>query len=143
MGLGAVTVPYHLDEDRGWELHVEELHRALEEAKGFCNPAALYVINPGNPTGMNNHAMVHGGRVSCVGNTLLPVGQVQSRKSMEEVIRFVSEKKLFLLADEVGVSQRGAGIRPPPTSVCSSTLGLPRTRFWPKERVSLLQEGFV
>ncbi|XP_056913870.1 alanine aminotransferase 1-like [Takifugu flavidus] len=78
MGLGAVSVPYHLDEDRGWELQVEELHRALEEAKGICNPAALYITNPGNPT-----------------------GQVQSRKSMEEVIRFASEKKLFLLADEV------------------------------------------
>lgn len=54
-GLGAVSVPYHLDEDRGWELRVEELHRALEEAKGICNPAALYITNPGNPTGMENH----------------------------------------------------------------------------------------
>lgn len=51
-GLGAVSVPYHLDEDRGWELQVEELHRALEEAKGICNPVALYITNPGNPTGM-------------------------------------------------------------------------------------------
>lgn len=31
----------------------------------------------------------------------LPLGQVQSRKSIQEVIQFVSEKRLFLLADEV------------------------------------------
>uniref|UniRef100_A0A3B4WYF6 Aminotransferase class I/classII domain-containing protein n=1 Tax=Seriola lalandi dorsalis TaxID=1841481 RepID=A0A3B4WYF6_SERLL len=49
-------------------------------SSSFCNPVALYVINPGNPS-----------------------GHVQSRKSMQEVIRFVSEKRLFLLADEVAV----------------------------------------
>uniref|UniRef100_A0A3P9M2U8 alanine transaminase n=1 Tax=Oryzias latipes TaxID=8090 RepID=A0A3P9M2U8_ORYLA len=77
-GLGGVVVPYYLSEERGWELQVEELHRALESCKGACHPIALYVINPGNPA-----------------------GQVQSRKSMQEVIRFASEKRLFLLADEV------------------------------------------
>ncbi|XP_037538115.1 alanine aminotransferase 2-like [Nematolebias whitei] len=77
-GMGAVAIPYHLNEEQGWTLQVEELQRALEAAKGLCNPVALYVINPGNPA-----------------------GHVQSRKSMEEVIHFVSEKKLFLLADEV------------------------------------------
>ncbi|XP_070775049.1 alanine aminotransferase 2-like [Enoplosus armatus] len=76
--LGAVSVPYYLSEEQGWELQAEELHRALESAKGVCNPAVLYAINPGNPS-----------------------GHVQSRKSMQEVIRFVSEKRLFLLADEV------------------------------------------
>lgn len=50
--MGAVPVPYYLDEEQGWELQVEELHRALESAKGICKPAALYIINPGNPTGM-------------------------------------------------------------------------------------------
>uniref|UniRef100_A0A8C7ZZ94 alanine transaminase n=1 Tax=Oryzias sinensis TaxID=183150 RepID=A0A8C7ZZ94_9TELE len=77
-GLGGVVIPYYLSEERGWELQVEELHRALESCKGACHPIALYVINPGNPA-----------------------GQVQSRKSMQEVIRFASEKRLFLLADEV------------------------------------------
>ncbi|XP_010764511.1 alanine aminotransferase 2-like [Notothenia coriiceps] len=76
--LGGVTVPYCLSEEQGWELQVEELHRALDSAKGVCNPVALYVINPGNPA-----------------------GYVQSRKTMQEVIRFASEKRLFLLADEV------------------------------------------
>lgn len=50
-GLGADVVPYYLSEEQGWELQVEELHRALESAKGVCNPVALYVVNPGNPDG--------------------------------------------------------------------------------------------
>ncbi|XP_022062812.2 alanine aminotransferase 2-like [Acanthochromis polyacanthus] len=76
--LGAAVVPYFLSEEHGWALQVEELQRALESAKGGCNPIALYVINPGNPA-----------------------GYVQSRKSIQEVIRFASEKRLVLLADEV------------------------------------------
>ncbi|XP_059199751.1 alanine aminotransferase 2-like isoform X2 [Centropristis striata] len=78
MKVGAVTVPYYLSEEQGWELQMAELHRALESAKGVCNPVALYIINPGNPAGC-----------------------VQSRKSMQDVIQFASEKRLFLLADEV------------------------------------------
>ncbi|XP_077374964.1 alanine aminotransferase 1 [Festucalex cinctus] len=76
--LGGALVPYFLDEEHGWELRADELRRALASARGACRPVALYVINPGNPT-----------------------GHIQSRKSMEEVIRFVAENKLFLLADEV------------------------------------------
>lgn len=49
--LGAVVVPYYLNEEQGWKLQVEELDRALEAAKGVYNPVALYVINPGNPSG--------------------------------------------------------------------------------------------
>ncbi|MGH0132856.1 UNVERIFIED_CONTAM: hypothetical protein FKN15_050904 [Acipenser sinensis] len=74
-----VILPYHLSEEQGWELEIEELQRALRTARGQkCSPRVLYVINPGNPT-----------------------GQVQSRKSIEEVIRFAAEEKLFLMADEV------------------------------------------
>ncbi|KAM3866201.1 alanine aminotransferase 2-like [Diretmus argenteus] len=76
-GLGGAIVPYYLNEELCWELQIDELRRALQSAKGVCNPVALYVINPGNPT-----------------------GHIQSRKSMEEVIQFVSQEKLFLLADE-------------------------------------------
>ncbi|XP_061588369.1 alanine aminotransferase 1-like [Cololabis saira] len=76
--LGGVTVPYFLNEEQGWTLQVEELHRALESAKGVCNPVALYVVNPGNPT-----------------------GHLQTRKSIQEVIQFAAENRLFLLADEV------------------------------------------
>ncbi|KAK1173897.1 alanine aminotransferase 2-like [Acipenser oxyrinchus oxyrinchus] len=76
---GGVMLPYHLSEEQSWELEIEELQRALRTARGQkCSPRVLYVINPGNPT-----------------------GQVQSRKSIEEVIRFAAEEKLFLMADEV------------------------------------------
>ncbi|XP_028282614.1 alanine aminotransferase 2 isoform X2 [Parambassis ranga] len=78
VGMGGETIPYYLTEEQGWALQVEELQRALDSAQGVCKPVALYVINPGNPA-----------------------GHVQSRKSIQEVIRFVSEKRLFLLADEV------------------------------------------
>ncbi|XP_061111965.1 alanine aminotransferase 2-like [Conger conger] len=75
---GTVMVPYHLCEEEGWCLKVEELRRVLHAARSHCSPRALYVINPGNPT-----------------------GHIQSRESIEDVIRFAAEEKLFLLADEV------------------------------------------
>lgn len=50
--MGGVPVSYYLDEEQGWELQVEELHRALESAQEICKPVALYVINPGNPAGI-------------------------------------------------------------------------------------------
>ncbi|XP_048371644.1 alanine aminotransferase 2 [Sphaerodactylus townsendi] len=76
--LDAVQVNYYLDEANCWALNVNELRRSLEEAKAYCNPKVLCIINPGNPT-----------------------GQVQSRKCIEDVIHFAWEEKLFLLADEV------------------------------------------
>ncbi|XP_048018982.1 alanine aminotransferase 2-like [Megalobrama amblycephala] len=75
---GAVIIPYYLCEEQGWTLQVEELRRALHAGRRTCNPVALYICNPGNPT-----------------------GHIQSRKSIEEVIRFAAEERLFLLADEV------------------------------------------
>nr|XP_015209553.1 PREDICTED: alanine aminotransferase 2-like isoform X3 [Lepisosteus oculatus] len=76
--VGGAIVPYHLSEEQGWDMQVNELRRALQTARGHCSPRALYIINPGNPT-----------------------GHVQSRESIEEVIRFAAEEKLFLLVDEV------------------------------------------
>ncbi|VDD75814.1 unnamed protein product [Mesocestoides corti] len=74
----AYQINYYLDESKNWSLEVSELERAIKEAKENCKPRALVVINPGNPT-----------------------GQVLSRQSMEEVIRFVKRHGLVLLADEV------------------------------------------
>lgn len=71
-------VGYYLDESTNWGLEISELERAYEEGKKLCNPKALVVINPGNPT-----------------------GNVLSRENIENVIRFAHEKKLFLFADEV------------------------------------------
>lgn len=76
--LGAVQINYYLDEDNCWSLDINELRRALQEAKKHCSPRALCIINPGNPT-----------------------GQVQSRQCIEDVIRFAAEENLFLMSDEV------------------------------------------
>ncbi|XP_077127625.1 alanine aminotransferase 2 isoform X4 [Ranitomeya variabilis] len=76
--LGAVQVNYYLDEENCWALNVTELQRALHEARKHCDPKVLCIINPGNPT-----------------------GQVQSRKCIEDVIRFAAEENLFVMADEV------------------------------------------
>ncbi|XP_048886834.1 alanine aminotransferase 2 [Brienomyrus brachyistius] len=76
--LEAVQVNYYLDEDHCWALDVNELQRAFHEAKHYCNPKVLCIINPGNPT-----------------------GQVQSRKCIEDVLHFAYEEKLFVMADEV------------------------------------------
>ncbi|KAM4606784.1 alanine aminotransferase 2-like [Polymixia lowei] len=76
--LAAVQINYYLDEDKCWSLDVTELRRSLTAARQHCNPRALCIINPGNPT-----------------------GQVQSRQCIEDVIRFAKEEHLFLMADEV------------------------------------------
>nr|XP_023687976.1 alanine aminotransferase 1-like [Paramormyrops kingsleyae] len=76
--LGAEMVPYYLCEEEGWALRVEELRRAVRASGLHCTPRVLYVINPSNPT-----------------------GNVQSRKIIEEVIRFAAEEKLVIMADEV------------------------------------------
>jgi alanine transaminase len=59
-------------------LDIQELQRTLNEAKTKCNPRALVVINPGNPT-----------------------GQVLTRQNIEEIIKFAYKERLFILADEV------------------------------------------
>lgn len=76
--LNAVQVNYYLDEENCWALDINELRRSLTEARKHCDPKVLCIINPGNPT-----------------------GQVQSRKCIEDVIRFAAEENLFLMADEV------------------------------------------
>ncbi len=48
---GAAIVPYYLCEEQGWMLQVEELRRALHTGRKTCKPVALYICNPGNPTG--------------------------------------------------------------------------------------------
>ncbi|XP_026200605.1 alanine aminotransferase 2-like isoform X4 [Anabas testudineus] len=75
---GVKMVPYELTEERGWAVDVHKLHQALQAARGRCQPKAIYLSNPGNPT-----------------------GHVQDRNSIEEVIRFAAAEKLILLVDEV------------------------------------------
>ncbi|XP_069548346.1 alanine aminotransferase 2-like isoform X1 [Brachyistius frenatus] len=76
--LAAVQINYYLNEENCWSMDISELQRALDEARHYCNPRALCIINPGNPT-----------------------GQVQSRQCIENVIRFAARERLLLMADEV------------------------------------------
>ncbi|XKL63386.1 hypothetical protein PGB90_005750 [Kerria lacca] len=73
-----VQIGYYLNESRNWSLEIEELERAINEAKKTCFPRILVIINPGNPT-----------------------GQVLTKENIEEVIKFAYREKLFLFADEV------------------------------------------
>ncbi|XP_034473708.1 alanine aminotransferase 1 [Drosophila innubila] len=75
---GMKKIDYYLDEDNKWGLNRVELQRAYDKSKNECNPRALVIINPGNPT-----------------------GQVLSRQNIEEIIRFAYDNKLLILADEV------------------------------------------
>jgi len=71
-------ISYYLDEEHNWGVNIDELERSIAEHSSKCKPRLLVVINPGNPT-----------------------GQVQSRKNIEDVIKFAHKHKLLLLADEV------------------------------------------
>uniref|UniRef100_UPI0037E8AA70 alanine aminotransferase 2-like n=1 Tax=Semicossyphus pulcher TaxID=241346 RepID=UPI0037E8AA70 len=75
---GLKMAPYQLMEERGWAVDLDELHRALKSAREHCEPRAIYISNPGNPT-----------------------GHVQDRKTIEQVIRFAAAEGLILLAEEV------------------------------------------
>ncbi|CAL8309429.1 unnamed protein product [Lota lota] len=88
-GAGVRSMPYRLREDAGWAVDLEELQRAIRTARECCRPMAMYISNPGNPT-----------------------GHVQNRKSIEEVIKFAAAEKLFLLVNEVDQhSVHGSGIQ--------------------------------
>lgn len=77
--LNGKRVGYFLDESNGWDMNMEELERALKEARSKGIAVNSFVlINPGNPT-----------------------GQVLSKKTVQEVLRFCAKNKLVLLADEV------------------------------------------
>lgn len=102
---------------------------ALRQARDHCRPAALCVINPGNPTGARPHpsppCRPGPNRHPCpprLGHPFPPpAAPAQSRAPprltpdlshpapqgrcrpacIEDVIRFAFEERLFLLADEV------------------------------------------
>lgn len=44
-------VDYYLNEDNNWALDIDELERAICQARDRCNVRGIVVINPGNPTG--------------------------------------------------------------------------------------------
>ncbi|CAH8567563.1 unnamed protein product [Schistosoma turkestanicum] len=74
----AYQIDYYLDESNGWDLSIENLEEALEKCKNKCIPRALVVINPGNPT-----------------------GQLLSKETITNVLKFAYKHNLIVLADEV------------------------------------------
>ncbi|XP_054909693.1 alanine aminotransferase 2-like [Poeciliopsis prolifica] len=76
--VGVKLMPYMLTEEQGWALDLEELHRALMTARRQCDPRAIYISNPGNPT-----------------------GHVQDREKIEKIIHFAASERLVLLVEEV------------------------------------------
>lgn len=71
-------IGYYLSEEANWGISETELERALSEAAAHCQPRAIVIINPGNPT-----------------------GQVLTRADIEMVIRFARKHDLLIMADEV------------------------------------------
>ena len=72
-------IGYYLEEKDGWGLNIAKLEEVLEESKSKgINVNSFVLINPGNPT-----------------------GQVLSKKTVQDVVRFCSKHNLVLLADEV------------------------------------------
>ncbi|CAL1283739.1 unnamed protein product [Larinioides sclopetarius] len=75
---GMQQINYYLDEDNAWALNISELKRSLMESRKSCEPRALVIINPGNPT-----------------------GSVLTYENIQEIIKFAFEEKLLIIADEV------------------------------------------
>merc|ERR1712038_2222206 len=71
-------IGYYLNEGKNWSLDMDVLEKAYQDATEVCNPRAIVIINPGNPT-----------------------GNVLSRANIEAVVKFAAQKKLFVFADEV------------------------------------------
>mmetsp|Transcript_9410 Transcript_9410/g.17961 ORF Transcript_9410/g.17961 Transcript_9410/m.17961 type:complete len:530 (-) Transcript_9410:94-1683(-) len=72
-------VGYYLDEEHGWELNVDELERAYQEAvDAGLDVTSFVLINPGNPS-----------------------GSVLTRENLHAVVQFCAKHNLVLLADEV------------------------------------------
>ncbi|TRY89003.1 hypothetical protein DNTS_032298 [Danionella cerebrum] len=75
--IGMASLPYQLREENGWSYEMTELKRVIQESRGRYCPHAIFISNPNEPT-----------------------GHVQSRESMEEVIRFAADEDLFIVVNE-------------------------------------------
>jgi len=75
----AHQVEYTLDEKNDWELDIDAMAKAVDEARAKdIDVRAVVVINPGNPTG------------NCL-----------SEENIRDVLRLAHQKRLVVLADEV------------------------------------------
>jgi aspartate/methionine/tyrosine aminotransferase len=76
---GGRQVDYAIDEDTSWQLSDDALEHAIRDAReGGIRPAAIVVINPGNPT-----------------------GAVLTADNIAMIVRFARRHGIAILADEV------------------------------------------
>lgn len=76
---GGTLVPYYLNEEKGWGCDIDELERAISQARSEgVVVRALAVINPGNPT-----------------------GQCLDKDNMQEILKFCKREQILMMADEV------------------------------------------
>lgn len=76
---GGHMCPYYLNEEKGWQLDLEELERSIQQAKkDGKTPKAIVIINPGNPT-----------------------GAIFNAETIKKIIEFSVKNKLVLISDEV------------------------------------------
>jgi len=71
-------IGYYLDEQNNWSVNVKALEKIVESSRTHCDPRAVVIINPGNPT-----------------------GHILSRENMKEIIKFAYRENLVIFADEV------------------------------------------
>ena len=73
------AAPYYLNEEKGWQLDLDELQNSLDNARKLGkNVKAIVVINPGNPT-----------------------GAILSAETIQNIISFSVKNKIVVVADEV------------------------------------------
>jgi alanine transaminase len=74
---GGHMCPYYLNEEKGWQLDLEELERSIQQArKDGKNPKAIVIINPGNPT-----------------------GAIFNAETIQKIIEFSVKNKIVLISD--------------------------------------------
>jgi len=75
----AQSIPYYLNEDKGWETNAESLQKIYNENKEKgIKVKGIFISNPGNPT-----------------------GKVLSKEAIREIVEFAHKNKVLILADEV------------------------------------------
>jgi glutamate--glyoxylate aminotransferase len=76
---GGTLLPYHLKEEAGWGMDLEEVRRSIHQARdNGTSVRAIVFINPGNPT-----------------------GQCLTADNLRDLVKLAHEEGLVLCADEV------------------------------------------
>ena len=100
-----------MDEEKDWAVDVDEMRKRVIDARSYCQPRILAVINPGNPTGTgvcvspssSLSFSLPPSRLSpslCVSNTVSP-GQCLTKENIRDIVQLSQEEGLVIIADEV------------------------------------------